>query len=60
MLKVREAAKLLEVSEKFIRCGLQQASLPSGSAVKVGKDRYTYHIVADKVYEYLGRDKRGS
>ena len=60
MLKVTEAAKLLGVSEQFIRCGLQQGSLPFGAAVKVGKDRYTYHIVADKVYEYLGRDKRGS
>ena len=60
MLKVAEAAKLLGVSEQYIRCGLQQASLPFGSAVKVGKDRCTYHIVEDKVYEYLGRDKRGS
>lgn len=60
MLRVAEAAKLLGVSEQYIRCGLQQGSLPFGSAVKVGKDRYTYHIVSEKVYQYLGVDKRGS
>lgn len=52
---MKEAAKLLNVSEQYIRCGLQQGALPFGSAVKVGESRYTYHIVDSKVYEYLNK-----
>ena len=52
-MKVSEAARLLGVSEQYIRCGLQQKALPFGSAVMVGEGRYTYHIVDKAVYEYL-------
>lgn len=52
-MKVSEAARLLGVSEQYIRCGLQQKALPLGSAVMVGEGRYTYHIADKAVYEYL-------
>lgn len=56
-VKVKEAAKLLGVSDQFIRCGLRQKALPFGSAVKVGNGRYTYHIVDKAVHEYLRTNK---
>lgn len=49
---VKQAAKLLGVSEQFIRIGLQQRSLPFGVAVKMS-ERYTYYISKKKLEEYI-------
>ena len=56
LLKVIECAKLLGKSPQFVRIGLQRGILPFGYAIKMSSV-WTYHISAEKVYEYLG--KRG-
>ena len=53
-MTVKEAAKLLQKSEQFIRVGLRHGILPFGYAVKMSS-RWTYHISDAKVYEYLGK-----
>jgi hypothetical protein len=49
---VKQASKLLGVSEQFIRIGLQHGSLPFGVAVKMS-ERYTYYISKKKLEEYI-------
>lgn len=56
-MNVREAAKILNVSQEFIRIGLQQQRLPIGTAVKMSS-KWTYHISEKKLYEYIGGDKK--
>lgn len=53
-VKVKEAEKLLSKSEQFVRIGLQRGILPFGYTVKMSS-KWTCHISAHKVYEYLGR-----
>lgn len=53
---VKQAAKLLGVSEQFIRIGLQQGVLPIGVAVKMS-ERWTYHISEKKLNEYINETK---
>ena len=48
------AARLLGKSENFIRFGLQQGRLPFGSAVKTGKDRWSYHVSPPLLAQYTG------
>jgi hypothetical protein len=52
-MTVKECAELFEVSEQFIRLGLQRGELPFGHAVKMSS-RWSYHISRHKVYQYLG------
>lgn len=52
-LTVKETAALLNKSQQFVRIGLQRGILPFGYAIKMS-NKYTYHISAVKVYEYLG------
>lgn len=52
-MSVKEAAKLLNKSEQFVRIGLQRGILPFGYAVKMSS-KWTYHISAHKLFEYLG------
>lgn len=52
-LTVKEAARLMEAGEQFIRMGLQSGTLPIGCAVKTST-HWTYHISARKLGEYLG------
>lgn len=54
-MKVAEAAKLLQKSEQFVRIGLQRGILPFGYAVKMSS-KWTYHISAAKLNEYLGKE----
>lgn len=58
-MNVREAARILNVSQQFVRIGLQQQRLPIGTAVKMST-RWTYHISEKKLYEYIekGSDKK--
>ena len=53
-LKVSEAAKALGKSVQFVTIALQRGILPFGYAVKMSS-KWTYHISAHKVYEYLGK-----
>ena len=52
-VKVEEAAKLLGVSQQFIRIGLQRGNLPFGTCVKTST-KYTYHISKHLLEQYIG------
>lgn len=52
-MSVKECAALLDKSEQWVRVGLQLGRLPFGHAIKLSS-RWTYHVSAHKVYEYLG------
>lgn len=52
-MSVKECAELLGKSMQWVRVGLQEGVLPFGYAVKLSS-RWSYHISAAKVYEYLG------
>ena len=56
-MTVEEASKVLGMTPQFIRIGLQQERLPFGVAVKTSENRWTYHIVDSKVYEFAGLEK---
>lgn len=56
-LTIKETAKLLEKSESFVRIGIQRNILPFGIAVKLpGRERYSYLILANDVYKFLGME----
>lgn len=52
-IRVKEAAKALNVSEQFIRIGLRLEKLPIGAAVKMSGE-YTYYISPEKLRAYIG------
>lgn len=55
-VSTKEAARILNKSEQFIRVGLQQGILPFGYAVKIGNSsKFTYHISRKKLDEYIGK-----
>ena len=51
-ISVSEAAKLLGVSQQFVRIGMQQGRLPIGTAVKMSS-RWTYYICEEKLEDYM-------
>lgn len=54
-MTIKEVAKLLGKSEMFVRIGIQRKLLPFGIAIKLpDRERYTYHISPNSVFEYLG------
>lgn len=52
-ITVAQAAKILGVSQQFIRLGLQRGELPIGSAVKTSSV-WTYHIIPKLLKNYMG------
>lgn len=52
-LSILEAAELMNVSQQFIRVGLQNGILPFGYAVKTSS-KWTYYISPVKFMEYTG------
>ena len=51
---IKEAARLLNKSEQFVRVSLQQGTAPFGFATKKdGNEKYSYHISPKKLYEYI-------
>lgn len=50
---VEVAAKLLNVSKPFIYAGLQQKTLPIGSAIQISNKKYTYHISPGLLLDYI-------
>lgn len=52
-MSVELCAKLMNVSEQFIRVGLQKGVLPFGYAVKMSS-QYTYFISPQKFEEHTG------
>ena len=58
-IKVSEAAKLLGVSEQFVRIGMQRNLLPIGTCVKLS-GKYTYYISKNRLESYInGNDMKG-
>jgi len=56
-ITVSEAAKILGVSQQFVRIGLQQKVLPIGTAVQMSS-KWTYHISPKLLNEYVGGDTK--
>jgi len=52
-LSVKDAAEIMEVSQQFIRVGLQRGLLPFGTAIKLSSV-WTYYISPQKFDEYIG------
>jgi hypothetical protein len=52
-MSISQTAHLMNVSEQFIRIGLQRGIFPFGYAVKMSS-RWTYFISADKFTEHTG------
>ena len=52
-IKVADAAKLMGVSEQFIRIGLQRNTLPIGHAVKL--KQWAYYISRPMLEQYTGK-----
>lgn len=56
-ITVSKAAKILGVSEQFVRIGLQREQLPIGTAVKMST-KWSYHISPKLLAEYVGEFDR--
>lgn len=52
-IKVADAARLMGVSEQFIRVGMQRGLLPIGTAVKLRQ--WVYYISRPMLEEYMGK-----
>lgn len=52
-ISIKEASKLMNKSEMFVRIGLQRGILPIGVAIKTSS-KYTYHISPKLLEDYLG------
>lgn len=52
-MSVKECAELLGKSQQWVRIALQEGIVPFGYAVKMSS-RWSYHISAHLVYQYLG------
>jgi hypothetical protein len=55
-IPVKVVAEILGVSQQFIRVGLQQKTLPIGSAVKISS-KWSYHISYELLKNYIGEEK---
>ena len=55
-IPVQVVAEMLGVSPQFVRIGLQQKTLPIGSAVKLSS-KWTYHISYELLKNYVGEEK---
>lgn len=55
-MTIRKAAKLMNVSEQFVRVGLQKGNLPFGYAVKMSS-KWTYYIDSDKFKKETGLEE---
>ena len=53
-LSIADAARLMGVSQQFVRVGLQKGILPFGFAVQVSTNRFTYFISRQKFSEHTG------
>lgn len=54
-IPVKKVAEIMGVSPQFIRVGLQQKTLPIGSAVKTSS-KWTYHISYELLKNYIGEE----
>lgn len=54
-ITVVEAAKILHVSDQFVRIGMQRNVLPIGTALKMSS-KWTYQISEKLLAQYSGAD----
>ena len=57
-ITVQEAAEIMEVTPRFLQCGLQQEKFPFGVAVKM--ERWAYYINTERFIDYLMLEKQVS
>lgn len=55
-ITVKQAARLMDKSEMFVRIGLQRGILPIGTAIKLNGKHYTYYISPKLFKDYTGID----
>ena len=53
-LTIKDAAKLMGVSEQFVRIALQRGILPWGYAVQITGKKYTYFFSKEKFTDHTG------
>lgn len=54
-IKIKDAARIMEVSEQFVRIGLQRKLFPFGFAIRLYlEQKYTYFISPARFAEYMG------
>ena len=53
-MTVAEAAKIMGVSQQFVRVGLQKGILPFGYAIQISAKKYTYFISRQKFFDAVG------
>lgn len=56
-IAVKDAAEIMNVSQQFVRVGMQRGLLPIGTAIKMSSV-WTYHISPKKFYEYVGEESQ--
>jgi hypothetical protein len=56
-MTIQDAAKIMGMTEQFIRLGLRQQRLPIGIAVKTTDSRWTYDVQEHLIRQYLGDKK---
>lgn len=54
-ITIKEASKIMNKSEQFIRIGLQRGILPIGNAVKMS-EKWTYYISPKLLQDYTGME----
>ena len=54
-VSVKEAARIMGVSEQFIRIGMQRGKLPIGEAIQLSETRWTYYISPTLLEKYAGK-----
>lgn len=56
-ISIKEAAKILNKSQQFVRIGLQRGTLPIGVAEKMpNSTKYTYYISPKLLKEFSGEN----
>lgn len=56
-LSPAQTGKIIRMRAQAIRLGLQQGRFPFGTAVQKPDGRWTYNIIASKVYDYVGKTR---
>ena len=56
-ITVAQAAAMMNVSQQFVRLGLQRGVLPIGEAIQLpGSSKWTYYISPPLLAQYIGVD----
>ncbi len=53
-INVETAARIMKKNAEYVRLGLQNKQLDFGSAVQKEDGKWSYHIVPNKFYDYMG------